>query len=119
MRKVGLMILLAGIVLGYGNPGLARETGSGPQDRVGAGKDKKHSERALGSASQKRNENSNAQWSSGATRGQDRAALRHQGRSQARNDGSQARGLNKEQGGNARSSGRGQTGKSNQRRNTF
>ena len=112
MHKVGLMILLAAIVLGYGNPGLARETSGGQQDRVGAGKDEKRSERALGSASQKRNENSNAQWSSSATRGQDRAALRHQGRSQAR-------GLNKEQGGNARSSGRGQTGKSNQRRNAF
>lgn len=35
MHKVGLGVLLAGFVLGYGNPALARECGGGHHDGVG------------------------------------------------------------------------------------
>lgn len=79
MRKVGLVMLLACIVLGFGNPVLARERGETHRGAGGA-KTEKRDAPVLGLKSQKTNENSNAQWSSGATRGQDRAAVRKQGR---------------------------------------
>ena len=92
MRKVGLLILLMGMVLGYGNPALAREGGEGHQG-VGGIKAEKRGKAASDNRSQKARENSNAQWSAGATKGQDRAALRNQGRSH----GLQARGHGKGQ----------------------
>ena len=83
VHKVGLVILLACVALGFGNPVLARERGEAHRGAGGA-KTEKRDAPALGLKSQKANENSNAQWSSGATRGQDRAALRNQGRGNGR-----------------------------------
>ena len=90
MRKVGLLILLMGMVLGYSNPVLAREGNEGHQG-VGGIKAEKRGKAASDNRSQKARENSNAQWSAGATKGQDRAALRNQGRSHGNNYGTQAR----------------------------
>lgn len=105
MRKFGLSVLLAGVVLGYGNPVLAREGGGGHHDGVGGGGNEKRGGAAIDHRSQKANENSNAQWSTGATKGQDRADLRNQsaeGRGHGRNHDGQARGHNKRHGGKAR-----------------
>lgn len=76
MHRVGLVVLLASFILGYGNPALARE-GGGHHGVDGNGNGKGGGA-ALDRRSQKANENSNAQWSSGATKGQDRADLRRQ-----------------------------------------
>lgn len=78
MSKIGLVALLAGIVLGYGNPVLAQEGGAVQPDGVSTGEDKKRGGAAIDHRSEKANENSNAQWSTGATKGKDRADLRHQ-----------------------------------------
>lgn len=77
MHRVGLVVLLASFILGYGSPVLAREGGGGHHGVDGDGNGKGGGA-ALDHRSQKANENSNAQWSSGATRGQDRADLRRQ-----------------------------------------
>ena len=79
VRKVGLVILLASIALSFGNPVLARGGGEGHRG-VGGGGPEKRGAAVFGHKSQKANENSNAQRSPGATRGQDRAALRKQNR---------------------------------------
>ena len=86
MRKAGLLILLAGMFLAYGNPALAREGREGQQGMRGV-KAEKRGQVASEKRDQKARENSNAQWSA-ATKGQDRAALR----SQSRSHGLQARG---------------------------
>lgn len=88
MRKVGLVILLASIALGFGNPVLAREGGEGHRG-VGGGGTEKRGAAVFGHKSQKANENSNTQWSSGATKGQDRAALRKQSRGHGKGQASQ------------------------------
>lgn len=107
MRTVGLVLLLASIMLGYGNPVLAREgseghqSGGGVRDPGGA---------AFGHRNQKGSENSNAQWSTGATKGQNRAALRNQG--------SQARSQHKKYGGKVRSHAKDHAALGNQDRNS-
>ncbi len=115
MRKVGLAVLLAGIVLGYGSPVLAQQ-GNG----AGGGGDGKRGGTAFDHRSQQGSENSNAQWSTGATKGKDRADLRNQdgdGRGHGKdhggaggNDkdhGGKARGHDKEHGGKAGGHGKG------------
>lgn len=110
MRKVGLAVLLAGIVLGYGSPVLAQQ-GNG----AGGGGDGKRGGTAFDHRSQQESENSNAQWSTGATKGKDRADLRNQdgdgrghGKDQGgaggndKDHGGKARGHDKEHGGKAR-----------------
>ncbi|MDQ3185028.1 MAG: hypothetical protein M3Q16_00885, partial [Pseudomonadota bacterium] len=66
------------IVLGYGEPVVAREDGAGHHDRVGGSGDDQRGGTAFDHRSGKASENSNAQWSTGATKGQDRANLRNQ-----------------------------------------
>ncbi|MEO6824763.1 MAG: hypothetical protein ABI167_08595 [Nitrosospira sp.] len=83
VQKVGLVILLACVALGFGNPVLARERGEAHRGAGGA-KTEKRDAPVLGLKSQKANENSNAQWPSGATTGQDRTTLRKQGRGNGR-----------------------------------
>jgi hypothetical protein len=97
MRKIGLVVLVAGIALGYGNTLLAREGG----DHGGA---------ALGHRSQEGNENSNAQWSTNATKGQQRSDMRNQ-------DG-QGRGHGKDHGGKAHGHGKGHGGQGSQNRDS-
>ena len=104
MSRVGLVVLLAGFVLGYGNPVLAREGGGGRHDVDRNGSEKRGGT-AFDHRSQKANENSNAQWSSDATKGQDRAALRRQDshdRGHGKDHDGRARGHSKEHGGKAR-----------------
>ena len=114
MHKVGLVVLLAGFVLGYGNPVLAREGGGGHHDGVGRDGNEKRGGAAFDHRSQKASENSNAQWSSGATKGQDRADLRRQDsheRGHGKDRNGQARGHSKEHGGKARGHGKDHGGK--------
>ena len=133
MSRIGLVALLAGIVLGYGNPVLAQGGGAGQHDGVSGGGDKKRGGAAIDHRSQKANENSNAQWSTSATKGKDRADLRHQ-QKQDRNHGKKhgkkhgdkarghdkddddgkARGHNKDHGGKARGHGKDKAGKGSQ-----
>jgi hypothetical protein len=105
-RAVGLVLLLAGIMLGYGNRVFARKGGEGHQSGDGV---RDPGRAALGHRSQKGSENSNAQWSTGATRGQNRAALRNQG-SRARH--------NKKYSGKVRSHDKGYAAHGNQDRNS-
>ncbi|BCT66570.1 hypothetical protein [Nitrosospira sp. NRS527] len=69
----GLSVLLVGVVLAYGNTAIAREGGGGHHDG--------HHAKSGGMASehmgQQGTENSNAQWSAGATKGQERSDLRN------------------------------------------
>ncbi len=116
MHRFGFMVLLASVVLGYGNPGLAREGDSGHHDNKGQDGNGGRSGAALDHRSQKASENSNAQWSSGATKGQDRADLRHQdghghGRGHGKNHEGEVRGHGKEHGGEARGHGKDHGGK--------
>lgn len=60
MGKVGLVILLAGVALGFGNPVLAREGGEGHRG-VGGGGTEKRDPPLFGHKSQKAKENSNTQ----------------------------------------------------------
>ncbi|KIO49636.1 hypothetical protein [Nitrosospira sp. NpAV] len=100
MGKIGLVALLAGIVLGYGNPVLAQEDSAGQTGGVSVDEDKKRGGGvAIDHRSEKANENSNAQWSTGATKGKDRADLRHQqnqdrkqGKKNGKKNGDKARG---------------------------
>ena len=115
MHRAGLVVLLAGFVLGYGNPVLARE-GGGHHDSVGRDGNEKRGGAAFDHRSQKASENSNAQWSSGAVKGQDRADLRHQdghgrGHGHGKNHEGEARGHGKEHGGKARGHGKDHGGK--------
>ncbi|SCY57072.1 hypothetical protein SAMN05216420_10913 [Nitrosospira sp. Nl5] len=115
MRRLGLVVLLASVVLGYGNPVLAREGGAGHHDKMGRDGNEGRGGAALDHRSQKASENSNAKWSSGATKGQDRAELRRQnghGRGHGKNhDEGEARGHGKEHGGKARGHGKDHGGK--------
>ena len=65
-----MVVLLAGIVLGYGGAVMAR--GGGQQD----GQYGNHGGMASGHMSQEGRDNTNAQWSGGATKGQGRSDLR-------------------------------------------
>jgi hypothetical protein len=81
----GLSVLLVGIVLAYGNTAVAGEGGggshhSGHHGMVDAGQYGKAGGKASGSMDQQGIENSNAQWSIGATKGQERSDLRNQNR---------------------------------------
>ena len=133
MSRIGLVALLAGIILGYGNPVLAQEGGAGQHDGVSGGGDKKRGGAAIDHRSQKANENSNAQWSTGATKGKDRADLRHQqkqdsdhgkkhgGKARGHDkddDDGKARGHNKDHGGKARGHGKDKAGKGSQDRDS-
>ena len=97
MRKIGLAVLVMGVALGYGNTALARGDG----DRGGA---------ALDHRSQEGSENSNAQWSTNATKGQ--------GRSDMRNQDGQGRGHGKDHGGKARGHGKSHGEQSSQNRDS-
>ncbi|ARO86631.2 hypothetical protein EBAPG3_001900 [Nitrosospira lacus] len=105
MRKVSLVVLLAGIALGYGSPVLAQQGTGAQQDGVGG--DGKRGGKAFEHRSQQGSENSNAQWSTGATKGKDRADLRNQdddGRGHGKDHGGaggKAYGHDKEHGGKA------------------
>jgi len=82
MRKVRLIVVLAGLVLGYGNTALADSGhhGGGQGDAhhasVGGGGDGHSGGVASSHMSDQGKVNNNAQWSDGATTGQDRAELR-------------------------------------------
>ena len=91
LKVAGLVIILAGVALSYGNPVLARDVVGqrnaiehGDRKTGGAAghnhQNRKKGGAALGHRSQKGTENSNAQWSNGATKGRDRAAFRNQSR---------------------------------------
>ena len=77
----GVFTILLAVILAYVNPVLAREGGGGSHDGHQGGHHGKHGT-AGGMASEHISpqgiENSNAQWSTGATSGQDRSALRNQ-----------------------------------------
>ncbi len=79
----GWSVLLVGIVLAYGNTAVAREGGGGGHHgghhgTVDAGQHGKGGGMASGRMGQQGIENSNAQWSTGATNGQERSDLRNQ-----------------------------------------
>jgi hypothetical protein len=79
----GLSVLVMGIVLAYGNTAVAGEGGGdghrgGHHGMVDAGQHGKAGGVASGSMGQQGIENSNAQWSIGATKGQERSDLRNQ-----------------------------------------
>ena len=78
----GLPVLLVGIVLLYGNTAVAREGGGGHHDghhgMPDAGQYGKSGGMASGHMGQQGIENSNAQWSTGATKGQERSDFRNQ-----------------------------------------
>ena len=78
----GLSVLLVGIVLAYGNTAIAREGGGryqgGHHGMADAGQHAKSGGMASGHMGQQGTENSNAQWSAGATKGQERSDLRNQ-----------------------------------------
>ncbi len=114
MRKAGLATLVAGIILGCGNLVLAREGGGGHHDGVSGDK---RGGAAVDHRSQKASENSNAQWSTGATKGLDRANLRNQdGQGHHGNKhGGKARGHGKDHSGKARGHGKSQPGQGNDR----
>jgi hypothetical protein len=105
VRKIGLVVLVAGIALGYGNTVLARGGGDGHDGMGGRGEGGRGGA-ALDRRSQEGSENSNAQWSTNATKGQDRSDMRNQ-------DG-QGRGHGKDHGGKAHGHGKGQGGQGNQ-----
>ncbi len=65
----GVVVLLAGMVLGYGGVAMAREGGGGQHGN--------HGGMAAGHMSQEGKENTNAQWSSGATKGDERSDSRN------------------------------------------
>lgn len=65
MRKVGLALLLTSLLLGYGSAALARGAGGGHTGGM-----------APGHMSPEGKENTNAQWSPGAVKGQERAEER-------------------------------------------
>ena len=79
LKVAGLVIIVAGVALSYGNPVLARDV-VGQRNAIAEHGDRKKGGAALGHRSQKGTENSNAQWSNGATKGRDRAAFRNQSR---------------------------------------
>ncbi|SFO07324.1 hypothetical protein SAMN05216386_2530 [Nitrosospira briensis] len=79
----GLSVLLVGIVLVYGNTAVAREGGGGGHHgghhgMADAGQHEKSGGMASGRMGQQGIENSNAQWSIGATTGQERSDSRNQ-----------------------------------------
>ena len=79
----GLSVLLVGIVLAYGNTAVAGEGGggghhSGHHGMVDAGQHGKSGGMAFERMDQEGIENSNAQWSIGAKKGQERSDLRNQ-----------------------------------------
>lgn len=80
--RTRLSVLFAAIVLVYGNTVLAREGGGGHDSHRGAIDAGQQQGNAGGTASehmgQQGIENSNAQWSTGATKGQERSDLRNQ-----------------------------------------
>lgn len=65
MRKIGLAVALTGLLLGYGSSIVLARGGGGGNHAGGM---------APGHMSSEGQENSNAQWSPDATKGQDRAA---------------------------------------------
>ena len=82
MHKVW-SVLLVGIVLAYGNTAVAREGGGGKDHgghhgMVDAGQHGKSGGMASEHMSQEGIENSNAQWSGGATKGEERSDMRNQ-----------------------------------------
>jgi hypothetical protein len=78
----GLSVLLVGIVLIYGTAAVAREGGGGRHDghhgMADAGQHGKSGGMASEHMGQQGIENSNAQWSIGATKGQERSDFRNQ-----------------------------------------
>ncbi|MEO8991638.1 MAG: hypothetical protein ABI284_07480 [Nitrosospira sp.] len=73
----GLWVLLVGVVVAYGNTAVARE-GGGHHGMADAAQHGKSGGMASGHMGQQATENSNAQWSTGATKGQERSDLRNQ-----------------------------------------
>jgi len=79
MRKIGLMVLLMSLVLGYGSTVLARGGGKGGGGHAGGsmmGGGGHAGGMASGYMSPQGINNTNAQWGPGATRGKGRAAQR-------------------------------------------
>ncbi|HEX8874543.1 MAG TPA: hypothetical protein VF780_07935 [Nitrosospira sp.] len=67
----GIAVLLTGIVIGYGSVAMARDGGGGHNGHGNAGG------MASGHMSQEGKENTNAQWSSGAAKGDERSDSRN------------------------------------------
>ncbi|MBA4143701.1 MAG: hypothetical protein H0X43_12035 [Nitrosospira sp.] len=76
--RAALSVLLAGLVLAYGSTVMARGDGGRHQDGMGGGHHGNPGGIASDHMSSPGIENSNAQWGTGSTRGQERSRLRHQ-----------------------------------------
>ncbi len=121
MRNAGMVILLMAVVLGFSTPVVAREGNAGHHDRVGGSRNDQRGGAAVDHRSQKAIENSNAQWSIGATKGQDRANLRRQDghdRGHGKDHDGQARGHSKDHSGKARGHDKRQPGQGRQDRDS-